>query len=70
LTVCRAQFLVMFALLAVYLSCQHLIEVPGCPRGYIGPGGLGASPQHAHCTGGAHRYVIAGTVGEARGRGW
>jgi hypothetical protein len=53
------QFVFMGLLLAVYLWCQYFIHVPGCPRGYIGPGGLAASPEHAHCTGGAHRYERA-----------
>ena len=31
--------------------------MPGCPRGYNGPGGLSQLSKHASCTGGIHRYI-------------
>lgn len=53
----RFQFLFMACLMTLYLTLEYLLAVPGCPRGYIGPGGLALPPNQAHCTGGVHRYV-------------
>ena len=53
--VCVTQFLFMACILTVYLLVQYLLPVPGCPTGYIGPGGLAMPEDQAHCTGGAHR---------------
>ncbi len=51
------QYAVMVAILGIYLLCQYFVEVPGCPRGYTGPGGLAAPAGQEHCTGGAHRHI-------------
>ena len=51
------QYVVMVTILCIYLLCQYFVEVPGCPRGYIGPGGLAAPVGQEHCTGGAHRHI-------------
>ena len=51
------QWGVMAVLAAIYLCLQYLLPVPGCPIGYIGPGGLGDQGQYPGCTGGAHRYI-------------
>eukprot|EP00300_Choanocystis_sp_HF-7_P009346 c16384_g1_i2.p1 GENE.c16384_g1_i2~~c16384_g1_i2.p1 ORF type:complete len:867 (+),score=180.26 c16384_g1_i2:32-2632(+) len=41
-----------------------LLPVPGCPTGYLGPGGLyGSEGRHPYCTGGAHRYVDVSMFG-------
>jgi hypothetical protein len=46
----------MIGVVLIFNVCELAITVPGCPRGYVGPGGLAAStPGEAHCTGGAHR---------------
>ena len=34
-----------------------MLQVPGCGRGYIGPGGNGNYGKHRGCTGGAHGYI-------------
>ena len=38
---------------------QQLLPVPGCPTGYLGPGGNadGGKYKYAGCTGGAHRRI-------------
>ena len=51
------QWAVMATLAAVYLCVEYLLPVPGCPTGYIGPGGLADNGAYPACTGGAHRYV-------------
>lgn len=33
------------------------MEVPGCGRGYLGPGGLHDLGLHYNCTGGAAGYI-------------
>eukprot|EP00927_Polykrikos_kofoidii_P036239 TRINITY_DN30607_c0_g1_i1.p1 TRINITY_DN30607_c0_g1~~TRINITY_DN30607_c0_g1_i1.p1 ORF type:complete len:1019 (-),score=129.13 TRINITY_DN30607_c0_g1_i1:113-3169(-) len=46
------------SLVATYLLIQRLVPVPGCPTGYIGPGGsYGDQGQYPHCTGGAHKFI-------------
>ena len=57
------QWAVMLSLWAVYCSLQFLLPVPGCPTGYIGPGGLADGGQFSKCTGGAHKYIDDMVVG-------
>ena len=33
------------------------MPVPGCPTGYLGPGGLHENSQYYNCTGGAARWI-------------
>jgi len=50
----------------VHVLLQSLLSVPGCPTGYMGPGGqLGSQGDHLYCTGGAHRYVDFQMFGRA-----
>lgn len=43
---------------ALHLGLTYLLAAPGCPRGYVGPGGsMVASGSYQHCTGGAHGYL-------------
>lgn len=35
----------------------YLVEVPGCGRGYVGPGGLDEHEQFMNCTGGVAGYI-------------
>eukprot|EP01126_Amoeba_proteus_P050435 TRINITY_DN5957_c0_g1_i5.p1 TRINITY_DN5957_c0_g1~~TRINITY_DN5957_c0_g1_i5.p1 ORF type:complete len:480 (-),score=49.36 TRINITY_DN5957_c0_g1_i5:315-1754(-) len=51
------QWLLMLCFLALYLILQYSVPVPGCPTGYIGPGGLGDQGKYINCTGGAHRWI-------------
>lgn len=51
------QLAVVFGLMIVYLLCQYVVDVPGCPKGYIGPGGLSEFGRHKGCVGGAHRFI-------------
>lgn len=58
------QWFVVFVFVGVYLCIQFLLDVPGCGRGYFGPGGNGNFGQHRGCTGGAHGYVDRQIFGE------
>ncbi|XP_060561186.1 heparan-alpha-glucosaminide N-acetyltransferase-like [Ruditapes philippinarum] len=43
--------------LAMYLALTFKLNVPGCPTGYIGPGGLHEGKLYENCTGGAAGYI-------------
>ncbi|XP_065652331.1 heparan-alpha-glucosaminide N-acetyltransferase isoform X4 [Hydra vulgaris] len=51
------QHFVMLLLLTIYLLIIYLLNVPGCPKGYFGPGGDGDHGAYENCTGGASGYV-------------
>jgi hypothetical protein len=51
------QWMFVTALVIFYLLIVFLLEVPGCGKGYIGPGGIGDSSQFQNCTGGALGYI-------------
>lgn len=43
-------------LLLTNLLVTYFLRVPGCPKGYVGPGGVDQG-ELTNCTGGAHLYV-------------
>ncbi|CAN7937080.1 unnamed protein product [Ixodes hexagonus] len=51
------EWLVMLAILAAHLSLTFFLNVPGCGRGYLGPGGLHLNGSYFNCTGGAAGYI-------------
>ena len=53
------QWLVMLALVAAHCFITFFLPLePGCPAGYIGPGGLHLDARYpAHCIGGAAGYI-------------
>lgn len=55
------QWVVVLALTGVHVVLSLLLPVPGCPTGYLGPGGLDSSFEvgniYENCTGGAAGYV-------------
>ncbi|XP_042328087.1 heparan-alpha-glucosaminide N-acetyltransferase isoform X2 [Sceloporus undulatus] len=58
------QWLFMIALEAVWLCLTFLLNVPGCPNGYLGPGGIGDFGKYPNCTGGAAAYIDHLLLGE------
>eukprot|EP00051_Salpingoeca_urceolata_P028487 m.5838 g.5838 ORF g.5838 m.5838 type:complete len:511 (-) comp2480_c0_seq2:61-1593(-) len=50
-------WVVTLAVLIVYLCVVFGLDVPGCGRGYLGPGGLDKGGRFFNCTGGATGYV-------------
>ena len=52
------------ALAATHSCVTFLLPVPGCPTGYLGPGGLHGGGQYANCTGGAAGYIDRFVFGE------
>ena len=55
--VCLLQWVVMLGILLIHASLTFLLPVPGCPTGYLGPGGAQDHYQYANCTGGSARYI-------------
>jgi heparan-alpha-glucosaminide N-acetyltransferase len=53
----RIHLFVMFLLTATWHFLIFKVQVPGCPVGYIGPGGLHNNSTHFNCTGGATGYI-------------
>ena len=55
----------VLALLGVQLGFEFEANVPGCPRGYLGPGGLHWNASFVNCTGGAHRWIDVHVLGDS-----
>ncbi|KAL4239328.1 hypothetical protein ACF0H5_000145 [Mactra antiquata] len=51
------EWIVQLALLLIHTCLTFLLPVPGCPTGYLGPGGLADHGEHKECTGGAAGYI-------------
>ncbi|XP_036155926.1 heparan-alpha-glucosaminide N-acetyltransferase isoform X2 [Myotis myotis] len=51
------QWLVILMLEGVWLALTFFLPVPGCPTGYLGPGGIGDLGKYPNCTGGAAGYI-------------
>ena len=41
----------------LWLILTFAVHVPGCGRGYLGPGGIADGGDKFHCTGGSHRHI-------------
>ncbi|OQV24758.1 Heparan-alpha-glucosaminide N-acetyltransferase [Hypsibius exemplaris] len=50
-------WLVSLAFPFTQVLVTYLLPVPGCPTGYVGPGGLHDNASHWNCTGGAAGYL-------------
>lgn len=59
------EWIIMLGLLALHLALTFALEVPGCPTGYLGPGGLAenASYYYDECSGGAAGYIDLKVLG-------
>eukprot|EP01112_Ceratiomyxa_fruticulosa_P022714 TRINITY_DN8418_c0_g1_i3.p1 TRINITY_DN8418_c0_g1~~TRINITY_DN8418_c0_g1_i3.p1 ORF type:complete len:606 (-),score=90.74 TRINITY_DN8418_c0_g1_i3:38-1855(-) len=51
------QWIVASFSIVVWLCITFLLNVPGCGKGYLGPGGIGNFGMYQNCTGGAALYV-------------
>jgi heparan-alpha-glucosaminide N-acetyltransferase len=61
----KFHFLVVFSLAAVWHWLVFNMAVPGCPVGYLGPGGLHDNSSYSDCTGGATGYIDKILFGES-----
>ncbi|XP_071757941.2 heparan-alpha-glucosaminide N-acetyltransferase isoform X1 [Centroberyx gerrardi] len=57
-------WLVVLLLESIWLCFTFLLPVPGCPTGYLGPGGIGDMGLYANCTGGAAGFIDRWLLGE------
>ncbi|XP_076327394.1 heparan-alpha-glucosaminide N-acetyltransferase-like isoform X2 [Tachypleus tridentatus] len=64
LLLCKGEYLTMLIILSVHTLIMFFLEVPGCPRGYQGPGGLHMNGKYQNCTGGATGYIDLLVFGE------
>ncbi|ELT88879.1 hypothetical protein CAPTEDRAFT_26311, partial [Capitella teleta] len=51
------QWAAVLMFVAVHCCLTFLLPVPGCPKGYLGPGGLQHGGAYENCTGGATAYI-------------
>ncbi|XP_014233728.1 heparan-alpha-glucosaminide N-acetyltransferase-like [Trichogramma pretiosum] len=51
------QWFVALAVLAAHCAITFLLQVPGCPKGYLGPGGYHEEGKYFECAGGATGYI-------------
>ncbi|XP_058381311.1 heparan-alpha-glucosaminide N-acetyltransferase isoform X2 [Diceros bicornis minor] len=58
------QWLFILMLESVWLGLTFLLPVPGCPTGYLGPGGIGDLGKYPNCTGGAAGHIDRLLLGE------
>ncbi|KAM4604387.1 heparan-alpha-glucosaminide N-acetyltransferase isoform 2-T2 [Polymixia lowei] len=57
-------WLCVVVLETVWLCLTFLLPVPGCPTGYLGPGGIGDMGLYTNCTGGAAGYIDRWLLGD------
>ena len=58
------EWIIHLMLLMIHTLLTFFLKVPGCPTGYLGPGGLADDGQHPECTGGAAGYIDRHVFGE------
>uniref|UniRef100_A0A0B6YUR6 Uncharacterized protein n=1 Tax=Arion vulgaris TaxID=1028688 RepID=A0A0B6YUR6_9EUPU len=51
------QWIIILNFIAIHTSLTFALPVPGCPRGYLGPGGLDQGGIYFNCTGGSAGYI-------------
>lgn len=54
---CLFQWLIMLIIVSFHTCLTFGLNVPGCPRGYLGPGGLSQNSSFFNCTGGSAGYI-------------
>ncbi|GAB1608749.1 heparan-alpha-glucosaminide N-acetyltransferase-like, partial [Argonauta hians] len=59
------EWFINLAILGVHIGITFALPVPGCPTGYLGPGGISEDGRYYNCTGGAAQYVDRMVLGEA-----
>ncbi|KAK0097192.1 hypothetical protein PV326_003006 [Microctonus aethiopoides] len=51
------QWILIMSILILHCIITFCLTVPGCPKGYIGPGGLHENGKYFNCTGGFAGYI-------------
>lgn len=60
----------MALVLFVWFMLTYLVQVEGCPRGYMGPGGLEDQSKYTKCTGGVAGYFDILVLGRSHVFQW
>lgn len=58
------QWMFMLTFVVTYLVIIFCLPVPGCPSGYLGPGGIHEGGKFNNCIGGAAGYIDRMILGE------
>lgn len=58
------QWIIMSGIVALHLLITFMLSVPGCPKGYLGPGGMHENGRFNNCIGGATGYIDRVVLGE------
>jgi len=59
------QWFLMLITGGFHAAVTFLLPVPGCPTGYLGPGGLADNGSYPNCTGGAAMWVDMSLFGQS-----
>ncbi|XP_011296757.1 heparan-alpha-glucosaminide N-acetyltransferase isoform X2 [Fopius arisanus] len=51
------QWIVILGIVVAHCMITFGLKIPGCPTGYLGPGGYHRSGEYFNCTGGAAGYI-------------
>lgn len=54
---CGFQWFLVGVLITIHTIITFDLKVPGCPKGYLGPGGLHDGGKYSNCTGGSAGYI-------------
>ncbi|XP_073829317.1 heparan-alpha-glucosaminide N-acetyltransferase [Musca autumnalis] len=61
----RGELLIALILVIIYLSIIFGLNVPNCPKGYLGPGGKHSNAAYPNCIGGATGYIDLQVLGNS-----
>lgn len=60
----KGELIMMVCLIALDLGIVFGVSAPGCPQGYMGPGGKTLGAKQAHCIGGIVGFIDKKVLGE------
>lgn len=64
------QWLIILVFVVSWLLLTFVLPVPGCPKGYLGPGGIHDNGSYENCTGGSAGYIDRIILGKAHMFQW
>ncbi|XP_041363426.1 heparan-alpha-glucosaminide N-acetyltransferase-like isoform X2 [Gigantopelta aegis] len=59
------EWIINIVMVIVWIGITFGLKVPGCPTGYLSPGGMADHGQYPNCTGGAAGYIDRQVFGDA-----
>ncbi|XP_069123986.1 heparan-alpha-glucosaminide N-acetyltransferase-like isoform X3 [Argopecten irradians] len=58
------EWMIHLTLVALHCALTFGLDVPNCPKGYLGPGGEADKGKYSNCTGGAAGYIDRQVLGD------